>query len=67
MLRSVVDECISMALASASRRMSQAGTRGLRRPQYQGSLAAYPRLAAALQRAEAEGILNRSRAGRAFH
>ena len=67
MLRSVVDECISMALASASRRMSQTGGRNLRRPEYQRSLAAYPRLAAALQRAEADGVLSRSRSVRAFH
>lgn len=67
MLSSVVDECLSMALASASRRMSLIGNRSLARSQpWRAPLAAYPRLAAAMQRAEADGLIGR-RAGRDFH
>lgn len=68
MLNSVVDQCLSLAIASASRRMSLMGKRtDARRQNWQAPLAAYPRLAAALERAEAEGVLSRNRAARAYH
>ena len=68
MLSSVVAQCLSMALASASRKVSLRGHRSSTRgQQWQAPLAAYPRLAAALERAAMEGVLSRGRSGQAFH
>lgn len=62
MLSSVVDQCLSMALASASRKMSLMGNQSFARSQsWRAPLAAYPRLAAAMQKAEADGLLSRQR------
>ena len=67
MLSSVVDQCLSMALASAGRKMSLIGNRSqMRGHHWQAPLAAYPRLAAVLEKAEADGLLGRKGSFRAF-
>ncbi len=67
MLSSVVDQCLSLALASASRKTNGVGRQSVARGhRWHAPLAAYPRLAAAMEKAEAEGVLRRGRMGSAF-
>jgi hypothetical protein len=58
MLSSVVDQCLTLALASASRHVSRKREIAIGRTRpWNKSLAAYPRLAAALDKAAADGVL----------
>jgi hypothetical protein len=60
MLLNVVDQCLSMALASAARHASLPRTRAVASGQrWNAPLAAYPRLRAAMEKAEAEGVIPR--------
>jgi hypothetical protein len=67
MLSSVVDECLTFAIASASRHVNQRRQRSLSRPRWDAPLAAYPRLAAALEKAAADGLLAPRSSRRQFH
>ena len=58
MLSTVVDQCLTLAIASASRHVSQRRQRSLSPHRWNAPLAAYPRLAAALEKAASDGLLN---------
>jgi hypothetical protein len=57
MLLNVVDQCLSLAFASARQTRSRSFASHQR---WQAPLAAYPRLQAVMQKAEAEGLLRRT-------
>lgn len=59
MLLNVVDQCLSLALAHARRKNATRGSALGHRSRSHGPLAAYPRLQAAMEKAEADGLLRR--------
>ena len=63
MLSSVVDQCLSLALASASKQASfnRMKTAQRRLNAWQAPLASYPRLQAALAKAQADGLVSARR------
>ncbi|MDX7950065.1 hypothetical protein P7D22_02600 [Lichenihabitans sp. Uapishka_5] len=61
MLSSVVNQCLSLALTSASRQMSLVGSRATGRARWQAPLAAYPRLIAVMAQADREGMISSRR------
>lgn len=66
MLSNVVDQCLTLAIASANRHVSQRRQHVVSRNRWNAPLAAYPRLAAALEKAAADGLLV-PQVGRRFH
>ncbi|MCW6510558.1 hypothetical protein [Lichenifustis flavocetrariae] len=63
MLSSVVDQCLSLALASASKQVgfNRMKTAQRRMNSWQAPLASYPRLQAALAKAQADGVVSSRR------
>lgn len=62
MLKLVVDQCLSMASAASElQRSPERSGLAARRLAWQAPLARYPRLQAAMEKAEADGLLARRR------